>query len=91
MSIIYPPCLKEHCLGVLSLWFLETLVGDTEQDSTGEILCDDKFHIEMIGYMYISTNQRPLFRSRDQSRPIRGQYSGHVISLDQSEASIQVT
>ncbi len=26
-------------------------------------------------------------RSRDQSRPIRGQYSRHIICLDQSEAS----
>ena len=34
------------------------------------------------------TNKRQVFRSRDQSEPIRGQYSGHVISLDQSEASI---
>ena len=31
------------------------------------------------------TNQRPVFRSRDLSGPIRGQYSGHVICLDQSE------
>ena len=30
----------------------------------------------------------PVFRSRDLSRPIRCQYSGHVICLDQSEVSI---
>ena len=30
----------------------------------------------------------PVFRSRDLSWPIRGQYSGHVICLSQSEASI---
>ena len=33
------------------------------------------------------TNQRRVFRSRDQSRPIKG----HLISLDQSEESNQVT
>ena len=33
--------------------------------------------------------QAPLFRSRDLHRPIRGQYSGHMIFIDQSEASIQ--
>ena len=31
------------------------------------------------------TNQRPVLGSHDQIRPIREQYSGHVISLDQSE------
>ena len=36
------------------------------------------------------TNQRPVIRSCDHSGPIRGQYSGHVITLDQSEASNQV-
>ena len=34
------------------------------------------------------TNQRPYSRSCDQSRPIRSKYSGHVIILDQSQASI---
>ena len=34
------------------------------------------------------TNHRPVFRSRDLSQPITGQYSGHVICLDQWEASI---
>ena len=33
-------------------------------------------------------NQRLEFRSHDLHRPIRGQYSGYVISIDQSEASI---
>ena len=35
----------------------------------------------------VLTNQRPVFRSRDQYWPIRGQYPGHVTSIDQSEAS----
>ena len=30
----------------------------------------------------------PVFRSRDQYWPIRGQYSCYMISIDQSEASI---
>ena len=38
----------------------------------------------------LSTNQRPVSRSCDHSRPIRDQYQGHVITLDQSETSIQV-
>ena len=33
-------------------------------------------------------NQRPEFRSRDLSGPIRGQYSGHMTCLDQSEANL---
>ena len=33
-----------------------------------------------------STNQSPVFRSHDLFWPIRGQYLGHVICLDQSEA-----
>ena len=37
-----------------------------------------------------AANQRSVFRSRDQSRPIRGQYSGHVICLDQSGISIHL-
>ena len=37
------------------------------------------------------TNYRSVFRSRDQYGPIRGQYSGHVIIIIQSQASIQVT
>ena len=39
----------------------------------------------------VLSNQRPVFRSRDQYYPIRAQYSGHVISINQSQASIQVT
>ena len=38
----------------------------------------------------LAANQRQVSKSRDHSRPIRGQYPGHVITLDQSEASIQV-
>ena len=34
------------------------------------------------------TNQKPVFRSRDQYCPITSQYSGHVICVDQSQASI---
>ena len=37
-----------------------------------------------------STNQRPVFRSGDHARPIRGQHHGHVITLDQSEIRINV-
>ena len=37
-----------------------------------------------------SANQRPVSRSCDHSGPIRGQYPVHVITLDHSEASIQV-
>ena len=33
------------------------------------------------------TNQRTVFKSYDQSKPIRGQYSGHVISQNKSEAT----
>ena len=36
------------------------------------------------------TNQRPVSRSSDNSWPIRGQYSGHVVTLHQSEASIWI-
>ena len=32
----------------------------------------------------VLTNQRPVFRSRDLSGPIRGQYTGHKTRLDQS-------
>ena len=32
--------------------------------------------------------QGAVFRSLDKFRPIRGQYSGHVTSIDQSQASI---
>ena len=38
----------------------------------------------------VRTNQRPVFRSRDLYWPIRGRYSGHMICIDQSEATIQV-
>ena len=34
---------------------------------------------------------RPIFLLHNHNWPIRGQYSGHVTSIDQSEASIQVT
>ncbi len=34
------------------------------------------------------SNQRSVFRSRDLYWPIRGQYSGHVTSIVQSETSI---
>ena len=34
----------------------------------------------------LMTNQRPVSRSCDHSRPIRGQYPGHVITLDQSDS-----
>ena len=56
------------------------------------------------GPWIVSTNQSTVLRSltshnqseastkvSDQSRPIRGQYWGHMTSLDQSEASIEVT
>ena len=33
LLLVNKPCLKEHYLGVLDPWFLETLVGDTEQGS----------------------------------------------------------
>ena len=33
---------------------------------------------------------RPASQSRDNSQPISGQYSGHVISIGEPEASIQV-
>ena len=36
--------------------------------------------------LHILTNQRPAFRSHDQTWPIRGQYSGHMIRPDQLEA-----
>ena len=36
------------------------------------------------------TNQRPVSRSSDNSWPIRGQYSGHVVTLHQSKASIWI-
>ena len=36
----------------------------------------------------VLTNHRPVFRSRDLSWPITGQYLGHVICIDQSQASI---
>ena len=39
----------------------------------------------------VLTNERSVFRSRDQYWPIRGQYSGHVTSIDQSQVSIVVT
>ena len=39
----------------------------------------------------LSSNHKSVFRSRDLYRPIRGQYSGPVICIDQSEARIQVT
>ena len=38
-----------------------------------------------------STNQRSVSKSNDLSRPIKSQYPGHMICIDQSEASIQVT
>ena len=37
------------------------------------------------------TNKRPVSGSRDLFRPMRGQYPVHLITLDQWEASIQVT
>ena len=37
------------------------------------------------------SNQYSVFRSRDLYWPITGLYSGYVTSLDQSQASIQVT
>ena len=37
------------------------------------------------------TNHRLVLRSRDLSGPITDQYSGHVINLDQSQVSLQVT
>ena len=36
-----------------------------------------------------TTNQRPVSRSCDHSWPIKGQYLRHMITLDQSEGSIQ--
>ena len=33
----------------------------------------------------VNTNDSSVFVSRDLSRPIRAQYSGHVISTDQSD------
>ena len=43
-------------------------------------------HIEtrMEGLTQVLTNYRPVFLSRDLSGPITGQYSGHVISIDQT-------
>ena len=38
-----------------------------------------------IVILQLWTNQRPVSRSRDHSRPIRGLYPGQVITLDQSE------
>ena len=37
------------------------------------------------------TNQRQVFRSRDLYWPIRGKYSGHVTSIDQSDAGSAFT
>ena len=39
-------------------------------------------------FLKVSSNQRPVFRSRDQYYLIRSQYSGHVTSIIQPEASI---
>ena len=44
-----------------------------------------------VGILSVLTNQRPVFELLDLSRPIRGQYSGHVICLDQSEASTDLS
>ena len=38
-----------------------------------------------IVILQLWTNQRPVSRSRDHSRPIRSLYPGHVITLDKSE------
>ena len=38
----------------------------------------------------LGKRHRPNERSRDHSRPIRGQFPGHVITFSPSEASIQV-
>ena len=38
-----------------------------------------------------SANQRPVSRSRDHLQPIGGQYPGLVITISQSETSVQVT
>ena len=42
-------------------------------------------------FAWKSTNQTPVFRTHDQSGPMRGQYSGHMISLDQSEGALAVS
>ena len=44
--------------------------------AVGEIL---RLAVAQVPLAWKSSNQRPVSKSRDQSRPIRGQYPGHVI------------
>ena len=72
---------------------MQLLFGDPFRDFSIEVIENqdaDKINGAASDGDYQALFQCAL-RGNIESRPIRGQYSGHVISLDQSEASIQVT
>lgn len=48
----------------------------------GALICSPSGHKRNVSAL---TNQRQTLKSRDRYWPIRGQYSGHVISIGQSE------
>ena len=65
---------------------------------SGHVICIDQSQASTQVMWPVLTNHRPVFRSRDQywpvlmSRdqywPMTGHHSGHLISIDQSQASI---
>ena len=63
----------------MSFSLLTTLSDDSQSLNCIHVVDREKFLTSFI-------TMRPL----DKSGPIRGQYSGHVICLDQSEASFAV-
>ena len=53
--------------------------------------CSDQWQAGVQVTWPLSTNERPVSRSRDHSPPIRGQYPGHVITLDPVVCSTAVS
>ena len=59
--------------------------------SPGHVITQDQWEASIQVTWSLSSNERPVFRSRDHSRPMRGKYPGHLITIVQWEASIQIT
>ena len=93
-----------HEVETLATIFIECILSECSQDwrhedvvTRGQMTPETGVNTGM-GHIYpggtvarsSQANQMPGSKSRDHTRPIRGQYPGHLISLAQSEASIQV-
>ena len=82
-----PNCSLPQLLTLISRhWALSPRLIRSLCPGPGHVITLDQSEAWIQAMWSLSSNQRPVSWYSDYSGPIRGQYSGHVISLGQSEA-----